>query len=56
MDLACMKDILRELQGLSLKLQRREMSLVDATRQIQQTTDVLTAMKESGGKSPLKAE
>ena len=28
MDQACMKDILRELQGLSMKLQRRDMSLV----------------------------
>lgn len=51
-----MKDILHELQGLSLKLQWRDMSLVDATCQIQQTTDVLTGMKESGGKSTLKAE
>ena len=56
MDLACMKDMLRELQGLSLKLQRRDLSLVDATRHIQQTLDVLTAMKEIGGKSTLKAE
>ena len=56
MDLACVKDILRELQGLSLKLQWRDMSLVDATRQIQQTTDVLTAMKENGSKSTTKAE
>ncbi|KAL2095659.1 hypothetical protein ACEWY4_007807 [Coilia grayii] len=56
MDLACMKDALRELQGLSLKLQRRDLSLVDATRHIQQTMDVLAAMKESGGKSTLKAE
>lgn len=30
-DLAVMKDILRELQSLSLKLQRREMTLVDST-------------------------
>lgn len=31
-DLACMKDILRELQGLSLKFQQRDMNLVDASR------------------------
>ncbi|KAI9542133.1 hypothetical protein NQZ68_023716 [Dissostichus eleginoides] len=30
-DLAVMKDILRELQSLSLKLQRREMTLVDSS-------------------------
>ena len=56
MGLDCMKDILHELQRLPLKLQWRDMSLVDATSQILQTTDVLTAMKESGGKSTLKAE
>ncbi len=55
-DLACMKDALRELQSLSLKLQRRETSLVDASCYIQQTIDILTAMKDCGGKSTQKAE
>uniref|UniRef100_A0A8C6WVY2 HAT C-terminal dimerisation domain-containing protein n=1 Tax=Neogobius melanostomus TaxID=47308 RepID=A0A8C6WVY2_9GOBI len=55
-DLACMKDVLRELQNLSLKLQRKQTSLVDASCHIQQTIDVLTAMKASGGKSTRKAE
>lgn len=56
-DLAVMKDILRELQGLSLKLQKREVSLVDSSLAIQQTIDVLTSMKTSGGgKSTKKAE
>ncbi|XP_048037434.1 E3 SUMO-protein ligase KIAA1586-like [Megalobrama amblycephala] len=55
-DLACMKDVLRELQNLSLKLQRKQTSLVDASCHIQQTIDVLTAMKASGGKSTQKAE
>ncbi|KAK1887894.1 E3 SUMO-protein ligase KIAA1586 [Dissostichus eleginoides] len=51
-----MKDVLRELKSLSLKLQRRETSLVDASCYIQQTIDVLTAMKISGGKSTQKVE
>jgi len=55
-DLATMKDVLRELKSLSLKLQRRETSLVDASCYIQQTIDVLTAMKISGGKSTQKVE
>ena len=55
-DLATMKDVLQELQSLLLKLQRRETSLVDASCYIQQTIDVLTAMKISGGKSTQKVE
>ena len=56
-DLAVMKDILRELQSLSLKLQKREMSLVDSSLAIQQTINVLTAMETTGvGKSAKKAE
>ncbi|KAK1898057.1 E3 SUMO-protein ligase KIAA1586 [Dissostichus eleginoides] len=51
-----MKDVLRELKSLSLKLQRRETSLVDASCYIQQTIDVLTAMKISGAKSTQKVE
>ncbi|KAK1895894.1 E3 SUMO-protein ligase KIAA1586, partial [Dissostichus eleginoides] len=51
-----MKDVLRELKSLSLKLQRRETSLVDASCYIQQTIDVLTAMKISGGKSTQKVK
>lgn len=51
-----MKDVLRELQSLLLKLQRKKKSLVDASCHIQQTIDVLTAMKASGGKSTQKAE
>ncbi|KAG1930311.1 hypothetical protein F2P79_022396 [Pimephales promelas] len=50
-DLACMKDVV-----VSLKLQRKQTSLVDASCHIQQTIDVLTAMKASGGKSTQKAE
>lgn len=56
LDLACMKDILRELQGLSLKLQKRDTSLVASSRHIQQTIDVIGAMKARGGKSYAKAE
>ncbi len=55
-DLACMKDALQELQSLLLKLQCRETSLVDASCYIQQTIDILTAMKDCGGKSTQKAE
>ncbi|XP_063053987.1 uncharacterized protein LOC134448159 [Engraulis encrasicolus] len=55
-DLAVMKDVLRELQGLSLKLQKRDTSLVEASRQIQQTMEVLTAMKEAGGKTEAKVK
>ena len=56
-DLAVMKDILRELQSLSLKLQQRELSLVDSSLAIQQTIDVLTAMNTTGGgKSTKKTE
>ncbi|KAK1879466.1 E3 SUMO-protein ligase KIAA1586 [Dissostichus eleginoides] len=51
-----MKDILRELQSLSLKLQRREMTLVDSSVHIKQTINVLTAMKTTGGRSTKKAE
>ncbi|XP_076829454.1 E3 SUMO-protein ligase KIAA1586-like, partial [Brachyhypopomus gauderio] len=55
-DLACMKDVLRELQSLSLKLQRRDTTLVDSNNFIQQTTEILTAMKLQGGKSATKAQ
>uniref|UniRef100_UPI003AAB9DCF E3 SUMO-protein ligase KIAA1586-like n=1 Tax=Centroberyx gerrardi TaxID=166262 RepID=UPI003AAB9DCF len=55
-DLACMKDVLRELQSLSLKLQRRDTTLVDSHRYIQQTIEILTAMKMQGGKSTAKAQ
>lgn len=55
-DLAVMQDILRELQNLSLKLQKREMTPVDTNVHIQQTIIVLTAMKRSGGKSMKKAK
>ncbi|KAF3859148.1 hypothetical protein F7725_021547 [Dissostichus mawsoni] len=53
-DLATMKDVLRELQSLSLKLQKRDTSLVDASRHIHQTIEVLSAMKDNGGKTELK--
>lgn len=56
LDLACMKDILRELQGLSLKCQQRDITLVDASCHILQCIDILKAMKASGGKSTQKAE
>ncbi|KAF3834440.1 hypothetical protein F7725_025644 [Dissostichus mawsoni] len=55
-DLACMKDMLRELQALSLRLQQRDIDIVSANCQIQQCIDVLSAMKECGGKSAQKAE
>lgn len=55
-DLAVMKDVLRELQGLSLRLQRQDVSLVDASRQIQQTIEVVSAMKDSGGKTERKIQ
>ncbi|XP_063730111.1 E3 SUMO-protein ligase KIAA1586-like [Eleginops maclovinus] len=53
-DLACMKDMLRELQALSLRLQQRD--IVSANCQIQQCIDVLSALKECGGKPAQKAE
>ena len=53
-DLAVMKDILCEFQSLSLKLQRREMTLVDSSVHIKQTINVLTAMKTTGGRSTKK--
>ncbi len=56
LDLACMKDILCELQGLSLKCQQRYITLVDASCHILQSIDILKAMKASGGKSTPKAE
>ena len=55
-DLAWMTDVLRELQSLSLKLQRKQTSLAEASYHIQQTADVSTAMRASGGKSTQKAE
>lgn len=55
-DLACMKDILRELQSLSLKLQQRDSSLVSSFCYVQQTVKILSAMKTRGGKSISKAE
>lgn len=51
-----MKDVLRELQSLSLKLQRRGTTLVDSHRYIQQTIEILNAMKMHGGKSTAKAQ
>ncbi|KAK0142237.1 hypothetical protein N1851_020068 [Merluccius polli] len=48
--------MLRELQVLSLRLQQRDMDIVSANCQIQQCIDVLSAMKECGGKSAQKAE
>lgn len=48
-DLVCMKDVLRELCNLSLKLQKHETSLVDASCHIEQTIDVVRVMKERGG-------
>lgn len=56
LDLACMKYILRELQGLSLKCQKRDITLADASCHILQSVDILKAMKASGGKSTQKAE
>ncbi|XP_073693982.1 E3 SUMO-protein ligase KIAA1586-like [Garra rufa] len=55
-DLSCMKDVLRELQVLSLKLQKRETTLVDSSRYIEQTIEVLQALKLQVGKSSRKAE
>ncbi|XP_059386262.1 E3 SUMO-protein ligase KIAA1586-like isoform X2 [Carassius carassius] len=55
-DLATIKDVLRELQSLSLKLQNRSTSLMDATREIKMTIEVLKAFKITPGKSMEKAE
>ncbi|XP_077089675.1 E3 SUMO-protein ligase KIAA1586-like [Siphateles boraxobius] len=55
-DIATMKDVLRELKGLSLKLQRRDTSRVDASRFIHQTIEVLSAMKDRGGKTEIKVK
>ncbi|KAI7810725.1 hypothetical protein IRJ41_005853 [Triplophysa rosa] len=55
-DLALMKDVLRELQSLSLKLQSRNTSLTDASRWTYLTMEVLEAMKTTSGKSLAKAE
>lgn len=55
-DLATMKDVLRELQSLSLKLQKRDTSLVDASRYIHQTIEVLSATKDNDGKTELKVK
>lgn len=55
-DLACMKDVLRELQSLSLKLQGRHTTLVESHCHIQQTIEILTAMKMQGGRSTAKAK
>lgn len=55
-DLATMKDVLRELQSLSLKLQKRDTSLVDASRHIHQTIEVLDAMKDQGGETEMKVK
>lgn len=54
--MAFMQDILRELHNLSLKLEKREMTLLDTNVHIQQTIIVLTDMKTSGGKSMKKAQ
>lgn len=40
-DLVTVKDVLCELQSLSLKLQKLDTSLVDASRHIHQTIEVL---------------
>ncbi|XP_063058141.1 E3 SUMO-protein ligase KIAA1586-like [Engraulis encrasicolus] len=55
-DLGLMKDVLRELQSLSLKLQKRETTIVDSFQFVAQTIEVLTALKVNGGKSTHKAE
>ncbi|KAJ4926412.1 hypothetical protein JOQ06_008586 [Pogonophryne albipinna] len=55
-DLATMKDVLRELQSLSLKLQKRDTSLVDASRYIHQTIEVLSATKDNDGITELKVK
>ncbi|MBN3320745.1 K1586 ligase, partial [Atractosteus spatula] len=55
-DLASMKDALRELLGLSLKLRNRDTSLVESSCHIQQTFDILTARKDTGGQSAVKAK
>ncbi|MBN3314586.1 MROH1 protein, partial [Atractosteus spatula] len=51
-----MKDALRELLGLSLKLRNRDTSLVESSCHIQQTFDILTARKDTSGQSAVKAE
>lgn len=51
-----MNDVLHVLQGLSLKLQRRDTSLVDASPFIHQTVEVLSAMKDWGRKTEIKVK
>ncbi|KAK1896134.1 Ribose-phosphate pyrophosphokinase [Dissostichus eleginoides] len=51
-----MKDVLHELQSLSLKLQKRDTSLVDASRHIHQTIEVLSATNNKDGKTELKVK
>ena len=53
-DLALMKDVLREVSSLSLKLQKRTITLIQATAAVDTTIRVLSAMKEEGGKSMKK--
>ncbi|XP_051502617.1 E3 SUMO-protein ligase KIAA1586-like [Myxocyprinus asiaticus] len=55
-DLATIKDVLREIQSLSLKLQSRSTSLMDATWEINMTIEVLKAMKTTRGTSVEKVE
>ncbi|XP_052446063.1 E3 SUMO-protein ligase KIAA1586-like [Carassius gibelio] len=54
-DLATIKDVLRELHSLSLKLQKRSTSFMEATREIKMTIEVLKAFKITPGKSMEKA-
>jgi len=54
-DLATMKDVLRELSSLSLKLQSRTCNIVTGFSEIDSTITVLKAMKTAGGgKSTMK--
>ena len=53
-DLALMKDVLRELSYLSLKLQSRTCNIVTSYAEVDSTIAVLKAMKTAGGEKSTK--
>jgi hypothetical protein len=54
-DLALLKDVLREISSLSLQLQKRDISVVDAMSATDMTVKILHALKNHDGKSQQKA-
>jgi len=55
-DLALMKDVLREISFLSLKLQERQISVNEAVSNVQTTVKVLQAIKANDGQSSKKIQ